>query len=146
MDCSINRNSNYISSINLNATQIMQQVNWGIIGCGNVAELKSGPAFNKAEGSRLIAVMRRDAHKARDYAKRHLVPKWYSDADQLIRDPEINAVYVATPPLSHAQYSIAAMEAGKATYVEKPMAASWHDCVLMNETSKRTGVPLYIAH
>lgn len=124
----------------------MQQVNWGIIGCGNVTELKSGPAFNKVEGSRLVAVMRRDAHKLKDFARRHEVPKWYSDADQLIKDPEINAVYVSTPPSSHAEYSIAAMEAGKVAYVEKPMAAGWHDCIRMNEISKRTGIPLYIAY
>jgi predicted dehydrogenase len=78
-------------------------IQWGIIGCGDVTELKSGPAFNKVKDSALIAVMRRDAEKAKDYAARHQVPKWYSDADQLINDPEINAIYVATPPDSHEQ-------------------------------------------
>jgi len=83
----------------------MDQINWGIIGCGNVTELKSGPAFNKVDGSRLVAVMRRDAAKAKDYARRHNVPRWYSDANLLINDPEVNAVYIATPPNTHAEYA-----------------------------------------
>ncbi|MCX6333190.1 MAG: Gfo/Idh/MocA family oxidoreductase, partial [Bacteroidia bacterium] len=81
-------------------------INWGIIGCGNVTEVKSGPAFNKVNNSRLIAVMRRDAVLAEDYASRHNVPKFYTDASKLINDPEINAVYIATPPSSHAEYAL----------------------------------------
>src|ERR1035437_648837 len=106
----------------------MEQVSWGIIGCGNVTEKKSGPAFNKVANSRLVAVMRRDAEKAADYAKRHGVPKWYSDADALINDNDVNAVYVATPPKYHAVYAIKAMRAGKAVYVEKPMAMNEAEC------------------
>jgi len=124
----------------------MQRINWGIIGCGNVTEVKSGPAFEKVDGSRLVAVMRRDGSKAKDYARRHHVPKWYDNADQLIQDPEINAVYVATPPSSHTLYAIQAMEAGKVAYVEKPMAARFSDCIAMNEVSDRTGMPLYVAY
>jgi predicted dehydrogenase len=73
-------------------------INWGIIGCGNVTEQKSGPAFNKVTGSRLVAVMRRNKDLAEDYARRHNVPRYYSDADELINDNEVNAVYIATPP------------------------------------------------
>ncbi len=91
----------------------MRQVRWGIIGCGNVTELKSGPAFNKVEQSSLVAVMRRDAAKAEDYAKRHQVPRWYSDAHQLIHDPEVDAVYIATPPDSHKYYALLVAAAGK---------------------------------
>lgn len=124
----------------------MQHINWGIIGCGNVAEMKSGPAFNKVEGSRVIAVMRRDAAKARDYAVRHHIPLWYSNADDLINNPEVNAVYVATPPSSHAEYAIRCLRQGKIAYVEKPMAASYKECEQMHEVSVRTGIPLYIAY
>jgi 1,5-anhydro-D-fructose reductase (1,5-anhydro-D-mannitol-forming) len=124
----------------------MQRVNWGIIGCGSVTELKSGPAFGKVEGSGVVAVMRRDGQKARDYAFRHQVPRWYDNAGSLIQDPEVNAVYVATPPSTHAEYAIMAMEAGKPVYVEKPMAANYADCVSMNETAIRTGMPLYVAY
>jgi predicted dehydrogenase len=124
----------------------MKQINWGIIGCGNVTEAKSGPAFGKVEGSRVIAVMRRDAGKAADYARRHGIPAWYSDADDLIHDPEVNAVYIATPPSSHADYAIRVMESGKPAYVEKPMASDYHACLEMNQVSKQTGMPLYVAY
>jgi predicted dehydrogenase len=84
----------------------MKKIRWGIIGCGDVTELKSGPAFNKVNNSELVAVMRRDAVKAKDYALRHNVPKWYTDANDLINDPDINAVYIATPPSSHEEYTM----------------------------------------
>ncbi|MDP2888200.1 MAG: Gfo/Idh/MocA family oxidoreductase [Bacteroidota bacterium] len=122
------------------------EAHWGIIGCGNVTELKSGPAFNKVEHSRLVAVMRRNAALAEDYAKRHGVPRWYSDADQLINDPDVNAVYIATPPDTHASYSIAAMRAGKPVYVEKPMARNYRECKEMLRVSEETGMPLFVAY
>jgi predicted dehydrogenase len=124
----------------------MEEINWGIIGCGNVTELKSGPAFSKVRHSKLVAVMRRDKGKAEDYAKRHGVAKWYSDAFQLINDPEVNAVYVATPPDTHAFYSIAAMKAGKPVYVEKPMARNYAECLEMLRVSEETGMPLFVAY
>jgi predicted dehydrogenase len=124
----------------------MIQVNWGIIGCGNVTERKSGPAFNKVANSKLVAVMRRDAEKAADYAKRHNVPKWYSDADALINDNEVNAVYIATPPKYHAVYAIQAMRAGKAVYVEKPMAMNEEECREMIAVSHETKQPLFVAY
>lgn len=91
----------------------MNMVNWGFIGCGSVTEKKSGPAFSKIEGSKVIAVMRRNAAKAKDYAARHGVDTWYTDAQQLIEDPNVTAIYVATPPSTHTEYAIAAMRAGK---------------------------------
>ncbi|MCE7039152.1 Gfo/Idh/MocA family protein [Dyadobacter sp. CY312] len=124
----------------------MDQIKWGIIGCGNVTEVKSGPAFNKVANSELIAVMRRNALKAEDYAFRHGTPKWYADADALINDPDINAVYVATPPDSHEEYAIKAMRAGKPVYVEKPMARNAAECERMIAVSRETGVPLFVAY
>lgn len=124
----------------------IQEVNWGIIGCGNVTELKSGPAFNKVEHSKLAAVMRRNGALAQDYAKRHGVPKWYDDANLLIKDPEVNAVYIATPPDTHASYAIAAMKAGKPVYVEKPMARNYEECKEMIRVSEETGIPLFVAY
>lgn len=121
-------------------------IQWGFIGCGNVTEKKSGPAFSKANGSRVVAVMRRDAQKAADYAHRHAIGKWYADAEDLINDSDVNAVYVATPPGSHAQYAIAAMRAGKPVYVEKPLAASYAECVHINRVSEETGVPCFAAY
>ena len=124
----------------------MDHVKWGIIGCGNVTEKKSGPAFNKIERSKLVAVMRRDISKAEDYAFRHDVPKFYSDASLLINDPEVNTVYIATPPDTHAKYAIEAMKVGKAVYVEKPMARSIAECEEMIRVSEETGQPLFVAY
>lgn len=124
----------------------IKQIKWGIIGCGNVTELKSGPAFNKVAESNLVAVMRRDASKAQDYAKRHGVARWYNDAEALIDDPEVNAVYVATPPSTHAAYAIRVMKAGKPVYVEKPMARTYAECQEMLKVSKETGMPLFVAY
>ncbi len=124
----------------------MDSVRWGIIGCGDVTEVKSGPAFNKVEGSELVAVMRRDAEKAADYARRHQVPKWYGDAGELIDDPEVNAVYIATPPGSHAEYTERAAAAGKPVYVEKPMARNYAECQRMIEACDKAGVPLFVAY
>ena len=120
-------------------------INWGIIGCGSVTEVKSGPAFNKVKDSRLTAVMRRDRVLAEDYARRHKVPKVYSDALELINDREINAVYVATPPGSHAEYAIATLKAGKPVYIEKPMALNYAECEKINDASEKYGVPVFVA-
>ena len=90
--------------------------------------------------------MRRDADKAADYARRHHVPTWYADADALINDPNVNAVYVATPPDTHADYAIRAMRAGKPVYVEKPMALNADECAAMNRVSQETGMPLFVAY
>lgn len=121
-------------------------INWGIIGVGNVTEVKSGPAFYKIKDSNLHAVMRRDAQKAADYAMRHKVPKWYSDASDLINDPEIDAVYIATPPDSHCAYAVQVMKAGKPVYVEKPMARNLNECQKMLDVSKETGQSLHVAY
>jgi predicted dehydrogenase len=121
-------------------------IRWGIIGVGNVTELKSGPAFYKTEHSELVAVMRRDALKAADYAKRHNVKKWYSNASELINDPEVDAVYIATPPDSHVKYAIEVMRSGKPVYVEKPMARNYAECLEMLKVSEETGMPLFVAY
>ena len=91
----------------------MKQISWGIIGCGEVTEKKSGPAFSLVDGSSVVAVMSRRAEKARSYAERHNVPRWYTDAQALISDSNVNAVYIATPPSSHVTYAIMALKAGK---------------------------------
>jgi len=124
----------------------MKTINWGIIGCGDVTEVKSGPAFNKVKNSKLVAVMRRDAAKAKDYAQRHHVPKWYNDAQQLINDPDVNAIYVATPPLSHEEYTLAALRVGKPVYVEKPMAVNKAAAERMLKAATDSNIKLSVAH
>src|SRR5258706_4057784 len=124
----------------------MKKINWGIIGCGDVTEIKSGPAFNKVKNSSLVAVMRRDAEKAKDYARRHHVPKWYADAASLINDPEVNAIYIATPPSSHEEYTLAVLHAGKPIYVEKPMSVNAPSAVNMANAAKEKNIKLTVAH
>jgi predicted dehydrogenase len=121
-------------------------VRWGIIGCGDVTEVKSGPGFRKAAGSQLVAVMRRNGDLAADYAKRHGVPRWYDSAGALIADPDVDAVYIATPPDSHAEYALAAAAAGKPAYVEKPMARHVAECDRMVEAFRRANLPLFVAY
>lgn len=123
-----------------------QIIKWGFIGCGQVTEHKSGPAFAKVEGSTIQAVMSRSKEKAQSYAERHGIPSYYDDAQELIDDPEVNAIYIATPPSSHATYAIMSLKAGKPCYVEKPLAASYDECNRIVRISKATGVPCFVAY
>ncbi|MGB2717874.1 MAG: Gfo/Idh/MocA family oxidoreductase [Vicinamibacterales bacterium] len=121
-------------------------VRWGIIGCGDVTEVKSGPAFQKANGSMLAAVMRRDFAKAEDYARRHGVPSVHRHADDLISDPVVDAVYIATPPSSHCDLALRVAEARKPCLVEKPMALNHEECERMVAAFRGRGVPLWVAY
>ncbi|MBQ4056399.1 MAG: Gfo/Idh/MocA family oxidoreductase, partial [Bacteroidaceae bacterium] len=124
----------------------LDKVKWGFIGCGEVTEKKSGPAFSMIKNSEVVAVMSRNAEKAESYAKRNHIPRWYTDAQLLIGDEDVNAIYIATPPSSHATFAIMAMKAGKPVYIEKPMAASYEDCARINRISKETGIPCFVAY
>lgn len=121
-------------------------VKWGIIGCGNVTEVKSGPAYQMAEGFELVAVMRRNLELAKDYAERHNVPRYYNDADELINDSEIDAVYIATPPDTHHYYAMKVAQANKICCIEKPMAPSYAGCLEITNTFKTKGLPLFVAY
>ena len=124
----------------------MKILKGGFIGCGEVTEKKSGPAFSEVAGSSVEAVMSRSEQKARGYAERHGIRKWYTDPQELIDDPDVNAIYIATPPSSHATFAIMAMKAGKPVYVEKPLAASYEDCARVNRVSEQTHVPCFVAY
>jgi 1,5-anhydro-D-fructose reductase (1,5-anhydro-D-mannitol-forming) len=124
----------------------MRTIRWGIIGCGEVTEVKSGPAFAKARHSALVAVMRRNGDLARDYARRHGVAKWYDDSEALVQDPEVDAVYVATPPSAHRDSVLRCARAGKPVYVEKPMALNLAECREMIDACRTAGVPLFSAY
>jgi predicted dehydrogenase len=121
-------------------------IRWGIIGCGDVAEVKSGPGFQQARDSALVAVMRRNRAMAADYAIRHDVPRWYDDADALIANPEVDAVYIATPPGSHMDYALKVCTAGKPCYIEKPMARNHAECEQMVSTFRAAKLPLFVAY
>lgn len=121
-------------------------IRWGILGCGDVCEVKSGPGFQQANGSELVAVMRRDRTLAEDFARRHGVPAFYDDADALIADPSVTAVYIASPPGSHLELALKVAKAGKPAYVEKPMARSHSECLRMIAAFEQAGVPLFVAY
>jgi predicted dehydrogenase len=124
----------------------MKTVRWGIIGVGDVTEIKSGPGFQKANNSELLMVMRRTGHLAEDYARRHHVPRWTDTAEALINDPDVNAIYIATPPSSHKEYTLLAAAAGKPVYVEKPMALNFAECQDMVAACHEAKVPLFVAY
>ena len=121
-------------------------IRWGVIGCGEATEKKSGPAFSNIAGSKIEAVMSRNTERARSYAERHGIKKWYTNVMDIIDDPEVNAIYIATPPSSHATYAIMAIKAGKPVYIEKPMAATYEDCIRINRASEEMGVPCFVAY
>ncbi|TKB98820.1 Gfo/Idh/MocA family protein [Pedobacter cryophilus] len=124
----------------------MNQINWGILGCGDVTEVKSGPAFKKVPNSTTEAVMRRDAEKAKDYANRHQISKWYASAEELISDENINAIYIATPPAFHKDYAIEALKAGKNVYIEKPVTLTVAECEEIIATEKLYQKKVTVAH
>lgn len=121
-------------------------IRWGIIGVGNVCEVKSGPAFYKSPDSRLIAVMRRDGEKARAFAERHQVPLWYDNAEALLSNPEIDAIYIATPPAQHKAYALAAIDAGKYVYIEKPVTMNAKECDAIIEAAQQRNAKVCVAH
>ncbi len=117
-----------------------------MIGTGNVTELKSAPSFDKIENSRLMAVSNRNPEKAKDYARRHGIPAWHKDPNDVIRDPQVDIVYVATPPGSHMNYALETLKAGKPVYIEKPMASTSAECRTINEAADLEGLPVYVAY
>ena len=135
-----------LGSLGLDYADAVERVRWGIIGVGNVTEHKSGPGFQQAKRSELVAVMRRNGDLAADYARRNNVPRWYDDADKLINDPEVDAVYVATPPDSHRDYVVRVAQAGKPVYVEKPMARTALECEDMISACDAADVGLFVAY
>ena len=121
-------------------------IRWGIIGCGDVTEVKSGPAFSKVPGSSLVAVMRRDGAKAADYARRHGVARWYDDARALVADPDVDAIYVATPPGAHLDGALLAAATGKPCYVEKPFARNTAECDAIVSAFRTARAPVFVAY
>lgn len=124
----------------------MKTIRFGMIGAGSVTEVKSGPALQKVPGSSLDFVMRRDPVKLADYARRHGVRKSTTRYEDILEDPDIDAVYIATPPGSHAFYALEAARHGKAVYVEKPMARTVEEAQTMVRACRDAGVPLFVAY
>lgn len=117
-----------------------------MIGTGNVTEKKSAPSFNKIANSRLVAVGNRTPAKAEDYAKRHGIQTWHHDPFDVIHDPNVNVVYISTPPGSHMEYALETIKAGKPVYIEKPMARTWEECEIINQAAEKKGTPVFVAY
>ncbi len=123
----------------------MNTVRWGMIGCGAVAEVKSGPGFYKASDSALVAVTSADPALTRSFAQRHGVARAYETTAELLADAAVEAVYVATPPSSHKPLALLAARAGKHVYVEKPMAMRFDECQEIVDACAQNGVRLFVA-
>lgn len=121
-------------------------MNWGFIGCGSVTEVKSGPAYQQTEGFNVAAVMRRDVEKLEDYAKRHNIETTYTDAEALINDPNIDAIYIATPPDTHKYYALKIAEAGKPCCIEKPLSPSYSESLEIHNSFDKKNIPLFVAY
>lgn len=121
-------------------------IRWGFIGCGEATERHTVPAFSEIPDAEIIAVMSRTPERAKLFAKRHGIRRWYNDAQNLVTDPDVDAVYIATPPSTHATYAIAAMMSGKAVYVEKPLATHYDDCLRINRVAARYNQPCFVAY
>lgn len=121
-------------------------VGWGIIGCGDVADRKAGDAFNAIPGSRLVSVMRRDGAGARSFAERHGATGWTTDAAEVLANPDVDVVYIATPPAHHREYGLAVAEAAKACLIEKPAGRSVSELLELREAFRRANKPLYVSY
>ncbi|MEH6618620.1 Gfo/Idh/MocA family oxidoreductase [Maribacter arcticus] len=124
----------------------MNIIKWGIIGCGDVAEVKSGPAFQQVENSNLVSVMRRNTEKAKSFAVRHHVPHWTTNANDILNNKDINAVYIATPPSTHLEYALQAIHAGKHVYLEKPMTLNVEQAKQICAAVEKSTSKLTVAH
>ena len=100
----------------------------------------------KLEGSQVAGVYGRDQTKAADFAKRHGISKVFKSVDELINDPFVDIVYIATPPDTHKEYAFAALTAGKHVYVEKPMGPNYTECVAMQQLADAQNCKLFVAH
>lgn len=123
----------------------MKTIRWGMIGCGAVTEVKSGPGLYKANNSALVAVTSADVGMTRSFAERHGVSKAYDTTAELLADPEIDAVYIATPPGSHKPLSLEAAAAGKHVCVEKPMALRYAECQEIIDVCAKQNVRLFVS-
>lgn len=124
----------------------MKIIRWGLIGCGEVAEMKSGPALYRATNSQLVAVADRNKARAEDFARRHGVERSHDDAEAIIRAPDVDIVYIATMTESHRDLVLRCAAAGKAVLTEKPMAMRHADCLSMIVACREANVPLWVAY
>ena len=113
-----------------------RRVGWGLVGCGDISRKRVAPALRDLDNCELVAVSRADAARAESFAKEFGAKRWHADWRELLKDPEVEAVYIATPVHLHAEPAAAAAEAGKHVLCEKPMALTVADCERMNAAAE----------
>jgi predicted dehydrogenase len=119
---------------------------WGLIGCGDIACKRVAPALRDLPQCDLVAVSRRRAELAQTFAQEFGARKWYGDWQEMLRDEEIDAVYIATPVRCHAPQAIAAAEAGKHVLCEKPLALNVAECEAILAACRANNVKLGVAY
>lgn len=120
-------------------------INWAIIGCGDVTEIKSGPGLYKSKNSNLLGVYNRTLSKAEDYARRHGINRIYKSVDELLSDDDIDVVYIATPPSTHYEYTIKTLNSNKIPYIEKPMVTNYLDAENIQKLATKKKITPYVA-
>lgn len=121
-------------------------IRWGIIGCGNVVETKNGVPTYTADHSELAGIWNRTAEKAQAWVEAQGHGKVYETMEELLADPSIDIVYVATTPNCHKEQAIAVAQANKHCYLEKPIALSWEDAQAIKQAFDESGTRCYVAH
>lgn len=127
---------------------VSKPVGYAVVGLGSIAETSVLPAFRSAKKSKLVALVSHDKSRAQQLGAKFGVKHCYSyeNYDQCLRQPEVDAVFVASVNSAHAEQTIRAAEAGKHVLCEKPMATSLEDCRRMVRAGEANRVRLMIAY
>jgi predicted dehydrogenase len=120
----------------------MEPVRWGILGAANIGVRKVIPAMQRGTRSRMVAIASRDLAKAQAAASELGIPRAYGSYEELLADPEIEAVYNPLPNHLHVPWTIRAAEAGKHVLCEKPIALSASEARRLLDVRARTGVQI----
>ncbi len=124
----------------------MKKLNWGLIGCGDISQKRVAPAIRDLSECNLVAINRAQTDLAESFAREFGANQWYGDWQDLIKDENIEAVYIATPVNLHAEQTIAAAKAGKHILCEKPMAMNTRECEQMIAACEENNVKLSVAY
>ena len=124
----------------------MNPLRWGLLGAGDIVRKRVGDALREGRGCQLVAVSRANADLVEQFAGEIGARRWHQDWRDLVRDEEIDAVYVATPVHLHAEQTVAAAEAGKHVLCEKPMAMNAAECDRMIAACRDAHVRLGVAY
>ena len=114
-------------------------IRWGILSTARINERLIGP-LREADRSQLVAVASRSEEKARNYARQRDIPRYYGSYDQLVADPDSNAVYISLPNGLHTEWTVKCADAGKHVLCEKPLALTLEEMDQIEQSAQRNGV------